>query len=70
MVDPIGVIGVASQLLEYTFKFYNNWKDITAETKSFIFEVQALKTTLLYARSILLDPICKCLQRWFFSVAF
>jgi hypothetical protein len=57
MVDPIGVIGVAGQFLEYTFKFYNNWKDVKAKTKSFILEVGALKTTLLHARSILSDPI-------------
>jgi len=56
MVDLIGVIGVAGQLLEYTFQFYNNWKDVEAETKSFVFEVEALKTTLLHARSILLEP--------------
>jgi NACHT domain. len=56
MVDPIGVIGLAGQLLEFTFKFYNNWKDVKADTKSFILEVGALKTTLLHTRTILSDP--------------
>jgi hypothetical protein len=59
MLDPtgiVGVIGVAGQILEYAFKFYNNWKDAKAEAKSFILEVAALKTTLLHVHNLLSDP--------------
>ena len=59
MVDPtgiVGVIGVAGQFLGYTFKFYNTRKDAKAEAKSFIFEVGALKTTLLHVHNLLSDP--------------
>jgi len=42
--------------LKYTFTLYNNWKDIKTKAGSFILEVEALRTALLHACSILSDP--------------
>jgi hypothetical protein len=59
MVDPTGIVGVievAGQVLEYTSKFDSSWTDAKEEAKSFIFEVGALRTTLLRVHNLLSDP--------------
>src|SRR6187549_600384 len=49
MADPfgiIGVIGVATQIIQIGVQFGLDWKDAPADARSFINELQALKTTL------------------------
>ncbi|RYP35326.1 hypothetical protein DL767_003865 [Monosporascus sp. MG133] len=49
MADPfgiIGVIGVAGQIIQMGIQFGLNWKDAPADVKSFMAELQVLKTTL------------------------
>ncbi|KAL5585678.1 hypothetical protein FOVSG1_013370 [Fusarium oxysporum f. sp. vasinfectum] len=49
MADPlsiIGVIGVAGQIIQMTIQFGLDWKDAPADVKSFMTELQVLKTTL------------------------
>ncbi|KAF5697455.1 hypothetical protein FMUND_15405 [Fusarium mundagurra] len=49
MADPfsiIGVIGVAGQIIQIGIQFGLDWKDAPTEVKSFMTELQALKTTL------------------------
>lgn len=49
MPDPfgiIGVIGVAGQIIQTAMKFGLDWKDAPADARSFVAEVQALKTVL------------------------
>lgn len=49
MADPfgiIGVIGVASHIIQIGVQFGLDWKDAPTDTKSFMTELQALKTVL------------------------
>ncbi|RYP27804.1 hypothetical protein DL767_007516 [Monosporascus sp. MG133] len=49
MADPfgiIGVIGVATQIIQIGVQFGLDWKDVPADARSFINELQALKTVL------------------------
>ena len=49
MAEPlglIGVVGVAVQLIQLSTKLGLDWKDAPAEVKSFILELQSLKTVL------------------------
>lgn len=49
MADPfsiIGVIGVAAQIIQIGVQFGLDWKDAPADAKSFVAELQALKTVL------------------------
>ena len=63
-IRSCGVICMASQLLKYTFRFYNHWKDAKAEKKSFILELGALKDYLTTCPFCSLGPkFCKRLQR-------
>ena len=42
----VGVIGVAAQIMKIATKFGLDWKDAPADAKSFVTEIQALKTVL------------------------
>ncbi|CAI4219714.1 unnamed protein product [Parascedosporium putredinis] len=42
----VGVIGLTIQLIQVTSKFGSDWKDAPADARSFIAELQALKTVL------------------------
>ena len=49
MADPfgiIGVIGVAAQIIQVGVQFGLDWKDAPADVRSFMTELQALKTAL------------------------
>lgn len=49
MADPcgiIGVIGVVGQIIQATVQFGLDWKDAPADAKSFISELQVLKTVI------------------------
>src|SRR5437764_10333155 len=49
MADPfaiIGVVGVASQIIQTSVQFGLDWKDAPADAKTFIQELQVLKTVL------------------------
>ena len=60
MADPfsiIGVIGVAAQLIQMSVEFGLDWKDAPEDTKSFIVELQSLKTILSETNTnILINP--------------
>ncbi|KAH7349793.1 hypothetical protein B0T11DRAFT_134733 [Plectosphaerella cucumerina] len=52
----IGVIGVAGQILQLTVKFGLDWKDAPGDAKSFLKELQSLRTVLSETHSnILVD---------------
>ena len=58
MADPfgiIGVIGVAVQIIQIGVQFGLDWKDAPAETKSFIAELEVLKTVLAETKRNILD---------------
>ena len=49
MADPfgvIGVIGVATQLIQMTVRFGLDWKDAPSDAKAFVLELQTLRTVL------------------------
>lgn len=60
MAEPfgiIGVIGVAAQIIQASIHFGLDWKDAPADAKSFINELQILKTVLSETNmNILLNP--------------
>src|SRR5208282_3736201 len=60
MADPfsiIGVVGVATQIIQITVQFRLDWKDAPADARSFILELQTLKTVLSETNTnILLNP--------------
>src|SRR6266480_5156001 len=54
MADPfgiIGVIGVAAQIIQIGVQFGLDWKDAPADVRSFMTELQALKTALSEANA-------------------
>src|SRR5689334_1701604 len=49
MADPsgiLGVIGVATQLIQMTVQFGLDWKDAPSDARAFFFELQSLRTVL------------------------
>ncbi len=60
MAEPlglIGVIGVAAQLIQLTTQLGLDWKDAPSEARTFILELQTLKTILSETNTnILVDP--------------
>src|SRR5262245_10059730 len=42
----VGVIGLAIQIIQVTVQFGLDWKDAPADARSFVAELQALKTVL------------------------
>ncbi|KAM7217653.1 hypothetical protein V8F06_007037, partial [Rhypophila decipiens] len=49
MADPsgiLGVIGVATQLIQMTIQFGLDWKDAPSDARAFFFELQSLRTVL------------------------
>lgn len=49
MADPlgiVGVIGVAAQIIQYTVRLGQDWKDVPAEVRKFLAELQALRLAL------------------------
>ncbi|KEF58604.1 uncharacterized protein A1O9_06530 [Exophiala aquamarina CBS 119918] len=58
MADPfgvIGVIGVAIQIVQVGVQYGLDWKDAPAEAKSFIAELEVLKTVLAETKKNILD---------------
>lgn len=60
MADPfgiIGVIGAAARIIQVVVQFGLDWKDAPAEVRSFVTELQTLKTVLSETNTnIILDP--------------
>ncbi|KAK4207884.1 hypothetical protein QBC37DRAFT_255020, partial [Rhypophila decipiens] len=49
MADPfgiLGVIGVATQLIQISVQFGLDWKDAPSNARAFFFELESLRTVL------------------------
>lgn len=58
MADPLGilgVIGVATQIVQLCIQFGLDWNDAPADTKSFMAELEALKTVLSELKKNIVD---------------
>lgn len=60
MADPfgiLGVIGVATQLIQMTVQFGLDWKDAPSDARAFFFELQSLRTVLQEThKNVTLNP--------------